>query len=175
MFNFELYSLVQPQWPALLTRYINPVLMNVCRHPPLLPFELISILRTTAVSLFIGISQLQGLPSLTPPTARSAAGLSPEEANKLVHNQINYIEGLTTHLDGESQRLLEMESAPFFGLSEDEESRRDQEQTKRVLRERLKEWLVQNVVRSNPSVRDAEGRFLAKRRQGAPAGARGTK
>jgi hypothetical protein len=80
-------------------------------------------------------------------------------------------------MENESQRLLEMESAPFFGSGSEDGGQRDgdQEQVKQILREKLKEWFVQNVLRSNPQVRDAEGRALARRRRGAPAGARGTK
>ena len=40
------------------------------------------------------------------------------------------------------------------------------------LKARMKEWLVNNTIRSDPEVRDAMGRAIAKKRGGAPPGAR---
>ena len=42
----------------------------------------------------------------------------------------------------------------------------------KTLKGKVKEWLVQNTIRSDPEVRDAVGRALGKRRVGAPVGAR---
>jgi hemerythrin len=43
------------------------------------------------------------------------------------------------------------------------------------LRARLREWLVQHTVRSDPEVRNAVGEVMKRRRAGVPAGAKGTK
>ncbi len=55
-----------------------------------------------------------------------------------------------------------MEMTPFAG---------DEAGTKE-LRGRMKDWLVNNTIKNDPEVRDAMGRALAKRRLGAPVGAR---
>ena len=62
----------------------------------------------------------------------------------------------------ETQRLLALEMAPIVG---DEAGQND-------LKGRVREWLVQNTIRADPEVRDAMGRAMAKRRMGAPSGAR---
>ncbi len=62
----------------------------------------------------------------------------------------------------ETQRLLALEMTPIVG---DEAGQND-------MKGRVREWLVQNTIRSDPEVRDAMGRAMAKRRIGAPAGAR---
>lgn len=62
----------------------------------------------------------------------------------------------------ETQRLLALEMTPLVG---DEAGQND-------MKGRVREWLVQNTIRSDPEVRDAMGRAMAKRRVGAPAGAR---
>lgn len=63
--------------------------------------------------------------------------------------------------ESEARRLLAMDMAPFAG---------DESGTKE-LRGRVREWLVNNTIRSDPEVRDAMGRAVAKRRTGAPPGA----
>ena len=64
--------------------------------------------------------------------------------------------------ENEASRLLAMDMAPFVG---------DEAGTKE-LQGRVREWLVNNTIRSDPEVRDAMGRAVAKRRVGAPPGAR---
>ena len=55
-----------------------------------------------------------------------------------------------------------MEMAPLVG---DEAGLND-------MKGRVREWLVQNTIRSDPEIRDAMGRAMQKRRAGAPPGAR---
>lgn len=62
----------------------------------------------------------------------------------------------------EAGRLLALEMAPVAG---DEGGQND-------MKGKVREWLVQNTIRADPEVRDAIGRFMQKRRIGAPAGAR---
>lgn len=62
----------------------------------------------------------------------------------------------------EASRLLALEMAPFA----------DDEQGVRELQGRVREWLVNNTIRADPEVRDAMGKALARRRIGAPPGAR---
>ena len=65
----------------------------------------------------------------------------------------------------EATRLMGMEMSPFVG---DNEALRD-------VKGKVKEWLVQNTIRSDPEVRDALGTLLKRRRTDAPAGARGNR
>lgn len=62
----------------------------------------------------------------------------------------------------EAARLLSLEMTPFAG----------DEAMVKELSGRVREWLVTNTIRADPEVRDAVGRSLARRRVGAPVGAR---
>uniref|UniRef100_L2FTB4 Membrane associated protein n=1 Tax=Colletotrichum fructicola (strain Nara gc5) TaxID=1213859 RepID=L2FTB4_COLFN len=84
--------------------------------------------------------------------ARQAAGLQ-------------RLENLVRGLDGEANRLLDMEMTPFMG---------DKEALSSV-RAKVKDWLVQNTIRADPMVRDAMGNSFRKRRVDAPAGAKGNR
>ena len=52
--------------------------------------------------------------------------------------------------------------APFAG----------DEQALNEVRAKMKEWLVQNTIRADPEVRDAVGRVMGRRRDGAPPDAK---
>jgi len=67
--------------------------------------------------------------------------------------------------DVEISRLLGFEMVPFAA----------DEQAEKEVSDKLKQWLVNNAVQNDPQVRDAVGRAIQKRRQDAPAGARGTR
>ena len=43
------------------------------------------------------------------------------------------------------------------------------------MRGKLREWLVQNTIRSDPMVKDALGNSFKRRRADAPAGAKGNR
>ncbi len=73
------------------------------------------------------------------------------------------LEGIAKAHEIEASRLLAMDMTPF---AKDEAGKKE-------LRDRIREWLVNNTIRSDPEVRDAMGRAIMKRRSGAPAGARG--
>lgn len=55
-----------------------------------------------------------------------------------------------------------MDMAPLVG----------DEQGVKELQGRIREWLVTNTIRADPEVQDAMRKALAKRRIGAPPGAR---
>ena len=76
--------------------------------------------------------------------------------------QLTRLEQLAQGTDAEALRLIKLDLAPFVG---------DETGTK-ALRGKIREWLVNNTIRSDPEVRDAMGRALGRRRAGAPAGAR---
>lgn len=151
----EMHTLTRPYSSPLLTKVLNPLLGMVSGHAPLLPFQLIILARKATFTLFIAFSQLGGL--FPTPPAPSSTAASPLELQQLAR-----LEQIAQSSEAEASRLLAMDMAPFAG---DEQGTKD-------LRGKVREWLVTNTIRADPEVRDAMGRALGKRRQGAPAGAR---
>lgn len=82
----------------------------------------------------------------------------------LESQQLTRLEQLAQASEVEAARLLALDMSPFVG----------DETGVKELRGRVREWLVTNTIRADPEVRDAMGRALAKKRVGAPPGARGT-
>lgn len=155
LFVLEYHTITRPYPPPLLTKIFNPVLSKLTFHPPLLPFQLLVLARKATFTLFIAFSQLGNLFPQSKPAA--TANMSPHDLNQLAR-----LEGTAKASEIESSRLLALDMSPFVG----------DEQGTKELRARVKEWLVNNTIRADPEVRDAMGRALAKRRSGAPAGAR---
>ncbi|MCJ1436224.1 hypothetical protein MMC27_005602 [Xylographa pallens] len=153
----EVYTITRPYWPPFLNNAINPVLIRLTSHPPLLPFQLLALARKTTLSIFIALSQLG--PLLQPKPSAITTSSTTGGINLL---QLNRIEQITQANEVEATRLLGLDMAPFVG---DGHSVDD-------LKARLKEWLVQNTIRNDPEVRDAMGKVMGRRRLGAPAGAR---
>jgi hypothetical protein len=87
------------------------------------------------------------------------------DEDKALREGLDRLEMAVKRLDADTTRLLETEMAPFAGA----------EDARSTMWAKVKEWLVQNTIRSDPMVRDALGKSFAKRRMEAPAGARGTK
>ena len=77
-------------------------------------------------------------------------------------DRLEEIAGLTKR---EADRAVMLEMVPYMG----------DEQAMGALQGKMKSWLVQNTVRSDPMVRDALGRSLQKRRTEARAGAKGNR
>lgn len=152
---FEGFVVSRPQWPTLLTKIVNPVI-TVTGRPPYLPFQAVVLARKLSITLFIALSQITPL----------LKGLQHSSNNAVRQtHQLDRLDALAKHNDQEAGRLLGLELTPF---AVDEAAGQE-------VRERLKQWIVQNTVRSVPQVRDAVGRALQRRRVDAPAGARGTR
>ncbi|MCJ1476461.1 hypothetical protein MMC13_005127 [Lambiella insularis] len=151
----EFYTVTRPYHPPLLTNAINPFLVQLTTHPPLLPFQLLALARKTTLTFFIALSQLG--PLLQPPAATASStsnNIDPQQLNRLEQNaQANEVE---------TTRLLGLDLAPYAG---DEQAVKD-------LRVKVKEWLVQNTIRNDPEVRDAMGKVMNRKRAGAPVGAK---
>ncbi|KAK0643070.1 hypothetical protein B0T16DRAFT_354458 [Cercophora newfieldiana] len=166
VFLFELYTVSRPGHPAVLTRVVNPVLGWLAGRPPYLPFQAIEFARRLSVTVYIAFSQIG--PLLTADTSggqvlvggRKVVG---EEA--ALQQGLERLEATVKGLDGDAARLLETEMVPYAG---------DEEMVSKV-RGKVKEWLVQNTIRSDPMVRDALGRSFTKRRVDAPSGAKGNR
>jgi hypothetical protein len=154
---FELTVISRPSFPTIASKVINPLLTTFTKHPPYLPFQLISLARKLSITLYIAFSQIG--PLLQPPTA---ADTTPEAA---LSTQLQRLEATAKSADVETTRLMGMEMSPFAG---DVEALKD-------MKGKVKEWLVQNTIRNDPEVRDAMGNLLKKRRVDAPAGARGNR
>lgn len=112
-----------------------------------------------SVTLYIAFSQIG--PLLEPPTT-IAQNVSPEVALK---QQLDRLEYVAKAAESDASRLQGLEMIPF---ANDPQAMKD-------IKGKVKEWLVQNTIRSDPEVRDAMGTVLKKRRTDAPAGARGNR
>ena len=153
LFVLEYYTLTRSFVPPLLTRLINP-LLSLTSHPPLLPFQMLTLAHKATLTLFIALSQLG--PVFAPPQAITVA------SSTFDTQQLNRLEQTSKALDIEASRLLAFDIAPFA----------DDEAGVKELRGRVKDWLVNNTIRADPEVRDAMGRAMGKRRVGVPAGAK---
>lgn len=151
----ECHIITRPHGNPILDSFLNPILERMVKHPPLLPFQLIQLVRKATFTSFIAISQIGGL--LAEPASASKSSGAQYDLQQLAR-----LEGLVKNTDMEASRLLAMESAPFVG---DKQGTRD-------LSNKVREWLVTNTVQADPEVRDAMGQAMRKRRTGAPAGAK---
>ena len=144
----------------MLQKLINPAVVNLTAgmHPPLLPFQLLVLARKATFTLFIALSQLSGL-SEDPKKAKAD---KKGNGGGMDLAQLARLEGIAKGNEQEAQRLLAMDLAPFVG----------DDGASRELKGRVRDWLVNNTIRSDPEVRDAMGRVMQRRRVGAPHGAR---
>ncbi|KAJ8062189.1 hypothetical protein OCU04_008743 [Sclerotinia nivalis] len=156
---FELHTVSRPYFPVVATNVINPILTKFTSHPPYLPFQLIQLARKLSLTLFIAFSQLG--PLLQPPAAISQNG-NPETVLK---QQLDRLEQVAKAAEIDASRLYGLEVVPF---ANDPRVMED-------VKGKVREWLVQNTIRSDPEVRDAMGTVLRRRRTDAPAGARGNR
>jgi len=166
VFTFEVHTITRPTFPAALDRFINPVFTSMLKRAPYLPFQAIQLARKLSLTVYIAFSQIG--PLLSADTSGGQVlvggrkGISEEVA---LRQGLDRLEATVHSLDADAGRLLETEMAPYAG---------DDVMLKTV-RTRVKEWLVQNTIRSDPMVRDALGRSFTKRRVDAPAGAKGNR
>ncbi|KAI8152706.1 Chaperone protein DnaJ [Colletotrichum sp. SAR 10_65] len=159
-FVAELIVVTRPEMPPYLAM-ANTALSTILRRPPYLQFQLVSLARQAAVTMYIAFSQIG--PLLNP--QGQAAQRAAEGSAAAVDEGLQRLEHLVRGLDGEANRLLDMEMTPFMG---------DKEALSSV-RAKVKDWLVQNTIRADPMVRDAMGNSFRKRRVDAPAGAKGNR
>ncbi|KAF3809393.1 Chaperone protein DnaJ [Colletotrichum sp. SAR11_59] len=159
-FVAELIVVTRPEMPPYLAM-ANTALSTILRRPPYLQFQLVSLARQAAVTMYIAFSQIG--PLLNP--QGQAAQRAAEGSAAAVDEGLQRLENLVRGLDGEANRLLDMEMTPFMG---------DKEALSSV-RAKVKDWLVQNTIRADPMVRDAMGNSFRKRRVDAPAGAKGNR
>jgi len=159
-FVAELIVVTRPEMPPFLAVF-NTALSTALRRPPYLQFQLVSLARQAAVTIYIAFGQIGPLINPQGQAAQKAA----ESSAAAVDEGLQRLETITRGLDSETSRLLEMEMTPFAGDNEALSS----------VRSKVKDWLVQNTIRADPMVRDAIGKSFQKRRVNAPAGAKGNR
>ncbi|KAH7026126.1 membrane associated DnaJ chaperone-like protein [Microdochium trichocladiopsis] len=165
---FELHTVTRPAYPRLVAAVINPLLTRFTHHGPYLPFQLITLARKLSVTFYIALSQIGPLVLRGGNNASGKGGTAAstgDTSEKVLRQTLDRIEQAAQTLDADASRLMELEMAPFAGDPALVNS----------MRGKLREWLVQNTIRSDPMVKDALGRSFQKRRADAPAGAKGTR
>ncbi|KAK0613430.1 hypothetical protein B0T14DRAFT_485139 [Immersiella caudata] len=161
-----LYTVSRPGHPAVLEKVVNPMLGRLAGRPPYLPFQAIEFARKLSVTMYVAFSQIG--PLLAADTSGGQVlvggrkGVSEEVA---LQQGLERLDVMVKSLDGDAGRLLQTEMAPYAG----------DEEMLQTVRGKVKEWLVQNTIRSDPMVKDALGRSFAKRRVDAPSGAKGNR
>ncbi|TLD21225.1 hypothetical protein PspLS_09169 [Pyricularia sp. CBS 133598] len=181
MFLFEVHVVTRPRHPALFVSFINPALSRLSAlvgtaavnrqqqlSSPYLPFQAIQLARKVAVTLYVAFSHIG--PLLGADTSSGNINVSRKErdaskADEQLHQALMRLEQMASAVGGDADNLLKMELVPFQG---------DAEAVANV-QGKMKEWLVNNTIRSDPMVRDALGTALRRRRVDAPHGAQGTK
>jgi len=161
LMTFEVRTALRPDHPPWLVNVFNPLLTTFSQYSPYLPFQVMTLLRKGTYTLSIFLTLLIPLYRVQPQQP-SVEGEDSEEAR---HKQLDRLTQLASDAQVDASRLLELEITPF----------KSDERLKGDLRNALKGWMVNNVIHGEKEVRNAIGLSLAKRRTGAPAGARGTK
>ncbi|OCL14555.1 hypothetical protein AOQ84DRAFT_22904 [Glonium stellatum] len=161
LLTFEFRTALRPDYPPILTKLVNPLLTKFNLHPPYLPFQVITLMRRASYTFAVFLGLLIPLYRQQPQQPASKG----EDSDEARHQQLDRLANLTREIQADATRLLDLESIPF----------KADEKKKGELRKALKSWMVQNVVHAEKDVRNAIGMSLTKRRQGAPAGAKGTK
>ncbi|KAK5171038.1 uncharacterized protein LTR77_004182 [Saxophila tyrrhenica] len=145
----EMSAVMSPTWPVWLEWGVNPF-VRMWGGEGYLPFQALTLLRKLGITFFIALGQLG--PLLQGPQVVTAEG------DAATAQQLDRLDVLAKAADQEVSRLMGLELSPFLG---DGERNRFKE-----LRERVKDWLVQNTVRNDPEVKAAVSRVLDRRRQG---------
>jgi hypothetical protein len=159
--TFEIRTAMRPDFPSVLTKYINPLVASFNLRPPYLPFQVIAIAKKASISAAQFLALLMPLYRID-----SERPMQPtDDTEDGLHKQLDRLSAFVAESNRDASRLLELESIPY----------RENEKAKSELREALKKYMVQNVVHQDKEVRNAIGQSMARRRTGVPHGAQGTK
>lgn len=170
---FEVHAVTRPRYPWLLDGLANPFLARVANpvlsfwapgavHPPFLPFQAVSLARKLSITLSIALNQV--LPFLTADTRGGRIQMKRQGSDEAKTAQsLEELEKMLNAVHEETRRMVQMEVTPFAGSP----------QAMDTLRQKIKRWLMDNTVRSDPMTRAAINQNIARRRQDAPAGAQG--
>lgn len=188
MFIFEVHVVTRPRHPVVLARFINPVLTRMSSLivnrqalppqqqiqllAPYLPFQAVQLARKVSVTLYVAFSQIG--PLLGADTSSGNINLSrngggkgadPSKDDERLRQALQRLEQMAGAIGADAEKMLSLEMVPF----------QDDAAAVANVQGKMKEWLVNNTIRSDPMVRDALGTALRKRRVDAPHGAQGTK
>ncbi|KAL2889804.1 Chaperone protein DnaJ [Ceratocystis lukuohia] len=152
----EITLLTRPTLPRIFANVMNPMLALVAGRAPYVQFQVIALLRRLSITVAIALAQLG--PVLFPNDG------STSKAEVALAQGLGRLEGVAGGLDKEITAVMNVEFAPF----------KDDTSMITALKGQIKDWLVQNTIRSDPMVVDAMGTSLRRRRPDAPHGARGT-
>lgn len=158
--TYEARTVMRPDAPWFLASYLNPILESTGTRPAYLPFQATIIVRKAALSAaqFLGLL----LPLIRDDPAKPVAPSDDSEDAR--HKQIDRLEGMVNDGNVLATRLVDMESTPY----------RHDERAKSELKEAMKRYMMTNAVHMDREVRNAMGQAYARRRAGAPSGAKGT-
>lgn len=149
LFVIELHTATRPEFPAFLTRVINPIVALTRLRQPYLPYQMVVLLRKLTITFFIALQQLG--PLFKDPQQAASVG----DGSGISAPQLDRVDMLTQAADTEISRLMALELTPFA----------TEPSAGRELRNTLKEWLIQNTVRNDPEVKGAMNHVLERRRQ----------
>ncbi|PSR75951.1 hypothetical protein BD289DRAFT_379024 [Coniella lustricola] len=189
---FELGAITsaRPPWlldavvNPLLTRLVNPLVGLVRRdgasggHPPYVAYQAVALARRMSISLSIALNQL--LPMLSADTRtghvrlRRHGGGSDNDTAKTAAS-LDELERSVQGVHEEAKHTVQLAATPFLAHGVDADGN-DAGNGLALLRERVKRWLVDNTVRSDPMTKAAiHARVTTgrRRREGVPAGAQG--
>lgn len=158
--TYEARTAMRPDQPLFLAKYVNPLLSTLGSRPPYLPFQATIVIRKAALSAaqFLGLL----LPLMREDPSQATAPTDDSEAAR--HKQIDRLESVAQETTQLATRLVDMESTPY----------RHDQRARSELREAMKRYMMTNAVHMDREVRNAMGQSYARRRTGAPNGARGT-
>jgi hypothetical protein len=165
LFVFEVHTVTRPGMPAVLDKMVNPLLTRLTGRGPYLQFQAIALARKLSATVYIAFSQIGPLFVADTSTGQLVVKGRRADDEAALRQGLERLEMAAQRLDADAARLLETEMAPFAG----------DEETVKSMWAKVREWLVQNTIRSDPMVRDALGRSFAKRRMDAPVGAKGNR
>lgn len=138
--------MTRPGYPVLVVKVVNPLLKAFTGRQGYLPYQAISMIRRIAVSMFVAAAQIA--PQFQDPRATPDS----PEAQQQVLRQLAIING---ELDGDAQRMLNLETAPFFA----------EEALSSRLKSSLTSWLIQNEVRNEAGVQSAIRKVVARKNE----------
>lgn len=149
---FELRTVTRPDSVSLVPYSIWAWLQSagLAQYLPYgyLPFQTLRLAHKAVLAFFIALSRLG--PLLQQLQGAAATGTEEQKLNQ----QLQRLEQTAMMTGVESTRLLALEMVPF----------KSEPGTTQV-RERLKEWMVQNTIRSRPDVQAAVARVYERRQR----------
>ena len=141
---FEGIVITRPAFPPILTYFINPIFMKLTTHPPLLPFELVHIIRSLWSSVFIALNQLA-------PLYVNAA--QNDKSDVVIQQQLGGQQQVLKVLFDRTKLLLGLELVSFQSNPPDMIRARDQ----------TKAWMIRNRIQQDPMVQSAVDRAIRRR------------